>query len=175
MISLMIGNALTNLEKKYAPPMDFNLTDYENSSDVEVAPNANDFLSMDREKARILIVMANSFGVGVIQIVMFFFQLGFVSSYMSEPLVNGFLSASAFHVVTSQLPLIFGVRLKSYSGAFKIPKTMIEFFRKLHRIHWPTICVSAICMTILLVVKIHINERFRKKLPGNYHVVVFLY
>lgn len=163
-VSLIIGNTLTNLENKYAPPVGFNLSDSlaQNGSEMP----ANDYLSYDREKARIMIVMANAFGVGVVQIIMFFLQLGFVTSYLSEPLVNGFLSGSAVHVVTSQLTLIFGVGLNSYSGPLKIPKTIIDFLTKLGNVHLPTIILSAICITILLLVKIHINERFSKKLPG---------
>jgi MFS superfamily sulfate permease-like transporter len=160
-VSLLIGNTLTNLESKYVPP-----EDYSNQT-ASSGDGSSNYLSLNREHAKVLIVMANAFWVGVIQVFMFFFQLGFVTSYLSEPLVNGFLSGLAVHVLTSQLNLFFGVHLNSYAGVLKIPKTYIDFFSKITQIHLPTLLVSILCIVVLLVVKIQINERFQKKLPGK--------
>lgn len=94
-VSLMVGSALSDLEGKYAPPVGFNRTLYEFNSKnnlTQLNVNPENFLSDNREKARIMIVMANAFWVGVFQIIMFFFQLGFLTSYLSEPLVNSFLA-----------------------------------------------------------------------------------
>lgn len=112
-LSLMIGNMLRKLEPTYVPLVGYNSTESNES---------NQFLSEDRVTAQIMIVMANAFWVGIIQIIMFFLQLGFVTSYLSEPLVNGFLTGSAVHVLTSQLSLLFGITLTGYSGILKIPK-----------------------------------------------------
>ena len=60
--------------------------------------------------------------MGIIQVGMYFLQLGFVTDYLSEPMVNGFLAGAALHVCTSQLKLLFGFKLASYDGVFKIPK-----------------------------------------------------
>lgn len=118
-LSLMIGNMLRKLEPTYVPPVGYNSTESNES---------NQFLSEDRVTAQIMIVMANAFWVGIIQILMFFLQLGFVTSYLSEPLVNGFLTGSAVHVLTSQLSLLFGITLTGYSGILKIPKVN-QFFK----------------------------------------------
>ena len=123
-ISLMVADTMATLEPKYVPPEGFNMTMYQenmlNNLTSQVDPTY--FLSMNRERARILIVMANAFWIGIIQIVMFFFQLGFITSYLSEPFVNSFLAGSAVHVFTSQMKFIFGIKLKYFSGLFKIPK-----------------------------------------------------
>ena len=104
-ISLMVADTMATLEPKYVPPEGFNMTMYQenmlNNLTSQVDPTY--FLSMNRERARILIVMANAFWIGIIQIVMFFFQLGFITSYLSEPFVNSFLAGSAVHVFTSQM------------------------------------------------------------------------
>lgn len=60
--------------------------------------------------------------MGIIQVGMYFLQLGFVTDYLSEPMVNGFLAGSALHVLTSQLKLLFGFKLTAYDGVFKVPK-----------------------------------------------------
>lgn len=117
-LSLVVGNMLHKLDAKYVPPVGFNAS----STDLQI--DTSNFLSNDRVTAQIMVVAANAFWVGLVQIVMFFFQLGFVTSYLSEPLVNGFLTGSAVHVLTSQLGLLFGISLQTYSGAFKIPKVV---------------------------------------------------
>lgn len=92
-VSLMVGSTLTDLEGKYAPPVNFNRTLFELNQRNNISQQINpaNFLSDNREKARIMIVMAHAFWVGVIQCIMFIFQLGFMTSYLSEPLVNSFL------------------------------------------------------------------------------------
>ena len=111
-VSLMVADTLSSMETKYAPPVGFNSTDISNTT----------FLSPNREKARIMIVMANAFWVGVIQVGMSVCQLGFITSYLSEPLVNSFLAGTSVHVGTSQLKFLFGLHMTPYTGLFKIPK-----------------------------------------------------
>jgi MFS superfamily sulfate permease-like transporter len=123
-ISLMVASVISDLEPKYAPPVGFNRTLYELNirNNVSVGYDATHFLSDNREKARVMIVMANTFCVGMIQLLMFVFQLGFLTSYLSEPFVNSFLAGCAVHVFTSQMKFVFGIKLTSYVGIFKIPK-----------------------------------------------------
>lgn len=57
------------------------------------------------------------------------FQFGFITLYLSEPLVNSFLAGCAVHVLTSQIKFIFGLHhLTTYIGAFKIPKVFLKSF-----------------------------------------------
>lgn len=55
-----------------------------------------------------------------IQILMYFFRLGSLSSLLSDPLVNGFTTGAAVHVTVSQLKDLFGVKIPRHKGAFKI-------------------------------------------------------
>ena len=43
-------------------------------------------------------------------------QVGFLATYLSGPLISGFMCASAFHVLASQLSLLFGIKLPRVSG-----------------------------------------------------------
>ena len=90
--SLMAGTLITDLENKYVPP---EITNFTNGT-IEI--NAANFLHEDREKAKVLIAMACTFWVGVIQVIMFFFQLGFITTYLSEPMLGGFLSGYFFNL-----------------------------------------------------------------------------
>lgn len=88
--SLMTSTLITNLEDKYAPPENFNKT----LNDLTQEIDASNFLSDDREQAKALIGMASAFWIGIIQIVMFCFNLGFITSFLSEPMINGFLTGN---------------------------------------------------------------------------------
>ena len=123
-VALMVGNNLADMEPKYVPPVGFNYTAYHLNQIANVTNkvDASNFVSLNRDQARVLIVMAHAFWVGAIQMGMFLFQLGFLTNYLSESLLNGFVNGCAVHVFTSQIKLLFGVSFTSYVGAFKIPK-----------------------------------------------------
>ena len=124
-VSLMVADNLAEMEPKYVPPVGFNYTQYGENVRANVSNGGIDpsnFLSMNRDQARLMIVMSHSFWVGAIQLVMFLLQLGFLTNYLSEPLLNGFLNGCAVHVFTSQLKFLFGVKLIPYVGILKIPK-----------------------------------------------------
>lgn len=56
------------------------------------------------------------------QLCMFGLQLGFLSTYLSEPIVKAFTSAAAFHVTVSQLQNMLGLRLPRHTGTFSLFK-----------------------------------------------------
>lgn len=56
------------------------------------------------------------------QILMGLLRLGFVTIYLSDPLISGFTTGCACHVFTSQIKHVFGVSFGSYSGPFKLVK-----------------------------------------------------
>lgn len=47
-------------------------------------------------------------------------QFGFVVTYLSEPLVRGYTTAAAVHVLVSQLKYVFGVEVAEQSGPFSM-------------------------------------------------------
>ena len=80
-VSLMVASTIADLEPKYVPPIGFDPLSLN-------ATTTNNYLSLDRNQARVMIAMANTFWVGVIQFLMSITQLGFITFYLSEPLVN---------------------------------------------------------------------------------------
>ena len=50
------------------------------------------------------------------------FQLGFITIFLSEPLVSGYTTGAAVHVFTSQLRHIFGLRIHTPTGLLSVPK-----------------------------------------------------
>jgi MFS superfamily sulfate permease-like transporter len=122
----MVAGTISSLENKYMPPVNFNYTQYKYNlaNNLPNKIDASNFLSFDREQAKIMIMMANTFWIGFFQIVMFVFQLGFITSYLSEPMLNGFLIGCAVQVFTSQLKSLFGIGLTSFQGIGHIPKVL---------------------------------------------------
>ena len=62
-----------------------------------------------------LLIGCVQFGAGLV-------QLGFLTAYLSEPMVNGFTTGAAIHVATSQLVYVFGFNVTTEVGAFRIIK-----------------------------------------------------
>ena len=46
--------------------------------------------------------------------------MGFLTTFLSDPLISGFTTGAAVHVLSSQLHSIFGVPVGQYSGSFKL-------------------------------------------------------
>ncbi|KAJ7332717.1 hypothetical protein JRQ81_014897 [Phrynocephalus forsythii] len=59
---------------------------------------------------------STTFLVGVIQLLLGFIGLGFVTMYISESLMNAYLTAAALHVMLSQFSFIFGIVIDFHSG-----------------------------------------------------------
>ena len=57
-----------------------------------------------------------------LQLLMGVLQLGWLAVYLSEPLVSGFTTGAAVHVLTSQIRHVFGLSVTRFTGAFKLPK-----------------------------------------------------
>lgn len=66
------------------------------------------------------VVTAVSMMVGIYQIFMCVCRMGALSSLLSEPLVSGFTTAAAVHVLVSQIKDLLGVRIPRHKGAFKV-------------------------------------------------------
>ena len=47
-------------------------------------------------------------------------QFGFVVTYLSEPLVRGYTTGAAIHVMVSQFKYLFGINPKRYSGPISL-------------------------------------------------------
>jgi len=43
-------------------------------------------------------------------------QLGVLSSLLSESLISGFTTGAAFHVITTQVPYVFGFKVEKFTG-----------------------------------------------------------
>ena len=52
-------------------------------------------------------------------------RLGFMATFMSDPMISGFTTGSAVLVVISQMPHIFGLKVPQFSRPVAAPKVTI--------------------------------------------------
>ncbi|XP_069509709.1 solute carrier family 26 member 10-like [Ambystoma mexicanum] len=156
-LSLMTGSVVEQLVPR---PVDLNST---STSQVGF------------EEKRIAVAAAIAFLVGLIMVAMFFLQLGFLATYLSEPIVKAFTNAAAFHVMISQLQNMLGLPLPRFTGSFTIFKTLASVFKALPMTNVAELVISFLCLAVLVPIK-EINSRFRSKLrtpiPGEILLVL---
>ncbi|XP_060593517.1 prestin-like [Ruditapes philippinarum] len=121
---------------------------------------ADDTSEMSPEELdlRLQFAMSVTFMVGVIQLLMSVFRLGFITVYMSDALIGGFTTGVTCHVFTSQVKHIFNVKLKSYSGIFKLIYTYRDFFTNISTTNYVTVLLSVSSITVLYCVSKFINR-----------------
>ncbi|XP_053157676.1 solute carrier family 26 member 6 isoform X2 [Hemicordylus capensis] len=117
-----------------------------------------------RDAARVSLVAALTFLVGIFQIALGLLQFGFVATYLSEPLVRGYTTAASVQVLISQLKYVFGVSLREYSGPLSLIYTFLEICSKLPQTNVGTLVTALIAMAAILLVKM-LNNKLRKWLP----------
>ncbi|MGH0149431.1 UNVERIFIED_CONTAM: hypothetical protein FKN15_033419 [Acipenser sinensis] len=151
-ISLMIGGIVV----QEVPDSMFDITTVNgtNNTDNQLA----------RDAMRVKVAVAVTFLTGIIQFCLGLLRFGFVAIYLTEPLVRGFTTAAAVHVVVSQLKYLFGIETKRYSGPLSVIYSFIAVVSKITTTNTAAITVALMCIVFLVGVK-EINERFKKKLP----------
>ncbi|XP_077464481.1 solute carrier family 26 member 6 [Stigmatopora argus] len=150
-ISIMIGSVTERL----APDSNFLINGTNGTGSVNLD---------ERDAYRVQIACSLTLLVGLFQILLGIVRFGFVVTYLSEPLVRGYTTASACHVLGSQLKYLFGVNPVRFSGPLSLIYTLVEICRLIPQTVIPELVVSLVALAVLIVVK-EINERYRQKLP----------
>ncbi|KAK9406167.1 cadherin EGF LAG seven-pass G-type receptor 3-like [Crotalus adamanteus] len=117
-----------------------------------------------RDAARVELVAAVTCLMGLFQVALGLLQFGFVATYLSEPLVRGYTTAAAVHVLVSQLKYVFAISLEEKSGPLSLIYTFVEICSKLPETHIGTLMTALISMVALLLIKL-LNDKLDKKLP----------
>lgn len=105
-----------------------------------------------------------AFMMGVIQLVLGVFRMGFLVNFLSKPVINGFTSAAALIIGLNQLKHLIGVDLERNNNIFIILYQAIEQFAS---IQWLTVVIGVAAIIILKNVK-----KIHKAIPGALVAVV---
>lgn len=119
----------------------------------------------DRSCYAITVGSTVTFMAGVYQVAMGFFQVGFVSVYLSDALLSGFVTGASFTILTSQAKYLLGLSLPRSSGVGSLITTWIHIFRNIHKTNLCDLITSLLCLLVLLPTK-ELNEHFKSKLKA---------
>ncbi|KAM5170607.1 sulfate transporter-like [Mantella aurantiaca] len=111
----------------------------------------------------ITVATSLTFIVGVYQILMGIFQLGFISMYLSEPLLSGFVTGSSLTILTSQMKYLLGLKIPRRDGAGALILTWIDIFSNLKNTNICDLVTSIIAIVAIVPCK-EINDRFKSKM-----------
>ncbi|XP_034732809.1 solute carrier family 26 member 6-like [Etheostoma cragini] len=151
-MSVMIGGVTERL----APDSNFMIWDnLTNSSIVDIG---------SRDAERVRVAAAVTFMSGLFQVLLGLVQFGFVVTYLSEPLVRGYTTGAAIHVIVSQLKYTFGISPLRYSGPFSLIYTVLEICYLIPGTNIGTLVVSIVAILGLILAK-ELNTYLSKKLP----------
>nr|XP_057922148.1 prestin isoform X2 [Doryrhamphus excisus] len=163
-ISLMIGSVAV----REVPDSMFSMSPTNSSNETSI-PNE------ELRDRRIQVAAMLTFLVGIIQVALGFLRFGFVAIYFTEPLVRGFTTAAAMHVVISQLKYLLGVKTKRFSGILSAVYSVKAVLSDITSTNVTALILGLVCLVLLYGVK-QINERFKKKIaipiPGEIIVVI---
>ena len=103
--------------------------------------------------------------VGVIQLLLGVFRLGFLVNFLSHPVISGFTSAAALIIGFSQLKHLLGVDIPRSHHVHEI---IINAFEQFASFNWITILIGVLGIGLIIGLK-----KWKKSFPGSLIAVVF--
>ncbi len=101
--------------------------------------------------------------VGVLALLARVARLGFITDFLSKPILVGYIFGATLIVIGSQLGKMFGIKLESD----QFFRQVLELISRLEEAHLLTVAIGIVCMAALLIMR-----RINRKLPGPLIVVV---
>ena len=102
--------------------------------------------------------------VGVLALLARLARLGFITDFLSKPILVGYIFGTTLIVIGSQLGKMFGIKLESD----QFFRQVVELISRLDEAHLITVVIGAVSMAVLFTIR-----RVNRKLPGPLIVVVF--
>ncbi|XP_026521485.1 testis anion transporter 1 [Notechis scutatus] len=96
---------------------------------------------------------STTFFVGIIQLLLALIGLGFVTTYVSESLMNAYLTAAALHVIISQFSFIFGIVIDFHSGPLSFFYNLVYYCMGLPKANSTSILLFLLSLLLLRVSK----------------------
>ncbi|MEM9887827.1 MAG: solute carrier family 26 protein [Bacteroidota bacterium] len=103
--------------------------------------------------------------VGVIQLVMGIFRLGFLVNFLSFPVITGFTSAAALIIGFSQLKHLLGIDI---TGSEYFYETLYHILQNISNLHFITFAIGTLGIIVMLV-----SKKYKFSIPAPLLVVIF--
>nr|XP_028573395.1 sulfate transporter [Podarcis muralis]XP_028573396.1 sulfate transporter [Podarcis muralis]XP_028573398.1 sulfate transporter [Podarcis muralis]XP_028573399.1 sulfate transporter [Podarcis muralis] len=136
-----------------------------NSTLGPLTANETSHLLCDRSCYAISVGATVTFVAGIYQVAMGFFQVGFVSVYLSDSLLSGFVTGASFTILTSQAKYLLGLDIPRSNGIGSLITTWMNIFRNIHKTNFCDLITSFLCLLVLIPTK-ELNERYKSKLKA---------
>uniref|UniRef100_A0A8C7VRL9 STAS domain-containing protein n=1 Tax=Oncorhynchus mykiss TaxID=8022 RepID=A0A8C7VRL9_ONCMY len=124
--SIMIGTTTERL----APNSNFMILNGTNGTEVIDV--------VARDVARVQIAASTTLLSGIFLFLLGMIRFGFAVTFLSDPMVRAYMTGAGIHVVLSQLPSLFGIRVGRFSGPLSqvyVIATLISYYCKLHSLY----------------------------------------
>lgn len=112
---------------------------------------------------RIEVALSVTLLAGFIQFALGMFRFGFITIYLSTPLVSGFTTGAAFHVMTSQVPSVFGITVPRHASSFKLIHSYVDIIERLADTNVASVIISIVSIGLLLLFRLVLNDRIAKR------------
>lgn len=132
--------------------------------DSLLVASALSVMAVTESQDYIFLAVVLAFLMGLIQLLLGLFRLGFLVNFLSKPVISGFTSAAAVIIAANQLKYITGIRIERSSQAYEL---IYNTFAQINEIHLLTFA-----MGIGGIVVIKSMQKWVKKVPGSLLVVV---
>uniref|UniRef100_A0A673JGF0 Solute carrier family 26 member 1 n=1 Tax=Sinocyclocheilus rhinocerous TaxID=307959 RepID=A0A673JGF0_9TELE len=97
------------------------------------------------------------------QVLMAVLRLGFVSVYLSVPMLDGFATGASCTILTVQAKYLLGLKIPRHQGYGTVVVTWINIFKNIHKTNFCDLITSAICIIVLVAGK-EIQDRYKDRL-----------
>jgi sulfate permease, SulP family len=101
--------------------------------------------------------------VGVLALLARVAKLGFITDFLSKPILVGYIFGTTLIVIGSQLGKMFGIKIESDKFFWQV----VELISRLDEAHLLTVAIGVVSMATLLIIR-----RVNRALPGALIVVV---
>ncbi len=97
------------------------------------------------------------------QVLMAILRLGFVSVYLSAPMLDGFATGASCTILTVQVKYLLGLKIPRHQGYGTVVVTWINIFKNIQETNFCDVITSAICFIVLLAGK-EIQDLYKDRL-----------
>ncbi|XP_074865918.1 sulfate transporter-like [Carettochelys insculpta] len=145
---------------------------YVNTTSLASNQTSNQLLC-DRNCYAIVVGATVTFIAGVYQVALGFFQVGFVSVYLSDSLLSGFVTGASFTILTSQAKYLLGLNIPRSNGIGSLVTTWVNIFKNIHKTNICDLITSFLCLLVLIPTK-ELNEHFKSRLKAPVPMELFV-
>lgn len=144
------------------------------SRQLSVAPVAMDsllvaagvsVLATEGTDAYIGFAILLAFFMGLFQLLLGVFRMGFITNLLSKPVISGFTSAAALIIGLNQLKYLIGVDIEKSN---KIYEVLWSALSNVNQTHLLTLLIGVFGILVIVLIR-----RFNSRIPGSLLAVVF--